>query len=107
MARMGYSKMARSFSVRGLASWLRSTIGNNPFGTDNCVTSGKRLSWPLAGVDAASDAAVRRQKIATNAAYAPRGQKLVIMSQVAQQTVARVRGCSPLLRFLSSASLCF
>ncbi len=42
-------QISRSFSFRNLQSWLRSHIGQNPFGISSCIASGRRLSWPLAG----------------------------------------------------------
>jgi hypothetical protein len=42
-------QISRSFSYRSLQTWLRSHIGQNPFGVSGCISQGRRLSWPLAG----------------------------------------------------------
>lgn len=43
------AQISRSFSYRSLHSWLRSCIGQNPFGVSSCIAQGRRLSWPLSG----------------------------------------------------------
>ncbi|CAH1802199.1 unnamed protein product, partial [Owenia fusiformis] len=100
-AKSGYSKISRTFSFRTLQSWLRSTIGQNPFGISSCIASGRRLSWPMAAEEKEGRASEvshtkHRGKIATNAHFVPRHQikanKLIIMSQVCKETIARSSG---------------
>jgi len=91
----GFSKISHSFSFRSLQSWLRSHISQNPFGISSCIQQGRRLSWPLAGAD--KDVREnKRGRIATNALYVPKdslkGNKIIILSQVGKQTVARCSG---------------
>ncbi|ELT98572.1 hypothetical protein CAPTEDRAFT_226350 [Capitella teleta] len=92
----GYSKISRSFSYRSLQTWLRSHIGQNPFGVSSCIAQGRRLSWPLAGEDKEARADIKRGRIATNALLVPKdqtkGNKLILMSQVVRQTVGRSSG---------------
>ena len=45
----GSSQISRTFPIRNLQSWLHSHIRQNPFGISACITSGRRLSWPLSG----------------------------------------------------------
>lgn len=89
----GFSKISRSFSFRSLQTWIRSNLGQNPFGIPSCISAGRRLSWPLAGEDREARLEPKRGRIATNALFVPKdqmkGNKLIILSQVCKQTVAR------------------
>lgn len=88
--------ISRSFSFRNLQTWLRSHVGQNPFGISSCISQGRRLSWPLAGEDKEARADSKMGRIATNALLVPKdqvkGNKIIIMSQVCKQTVARSSG---------------
>ncbi|XP_064612492.1 TBCC domain-containing protein 1-like isoform X2 [Liolophura sinensis] len=99
-SKFGYSKLTRLFSIRTLQSWIRGTVSQNPFGISACITSGKRLSWPVSAeesrpADKESGDAHRskRGRIATNSPTVPDdhvlGNKIIIMSQVSKQTIGR------------------
>ncbi|KAL5017386.1 hypothetical protein ScPMuIL_006975 [Solemya velum] len=92
--RSGYSKINTSFSARLFLSWVKESLMPNPFGISACIASGRRLSWPVAGEEKEGKIeGSKRGKIATNAHAVPKehvkGNKIIIMSQVSKQTVAR------------------
>ncbi|XP_071946612.1 TBCC domain-containing protein 1-like isoform X2 [Antedon mediterranea] len=88
----GYSKISKTFSFRAFESWLRSNLADNPFGVGNCITSGRRLSWPTTGCDSEgkTESGSKRGRVATNAHFTTRDQKLIIISQVCKQTLAKM-----------------
>ncbi|KAJ8396313.1 hypothetical protein AAFF_G00018900 [Aldrovandia affinis] len=83
-AQAGYSKLSHSFSLQKLQAWLRQALGLNPFGISACLRSGKKLSWPHQ-----AEGAMKRAKIARNTHMAPPGSKVVLLSQVFRQTLAK------------------
>ncbi|XP_067650702.1 TBCC domain-containing protein 1-like isoform X1 [Haliotis asinina] len=91
----GYSKMTRAFTVRLFQTWIKDCLVQNPFGISACIATGMRLSWPFAGEEGKGDVPTRskRGKIATNANVIPKehmkGNKMIIMSQVSKETIAR------------------
>ncbi|KAF8565858.1 hypothetical protein P879_03639 [Paragonimus westermani] len=105
----GYSKLNRNYHLRGLHSWIRSWLASNPFSVENCIRNGRRLQWRLPyqaasknvptsgsteGQQSSQSEMSKRQKIATNAHQVPRsggrnGNKLVIMSMISRQIIAR------------------
>ncbi|XP_035629955.1 TBCC domain-containing protein 1 [Oncorhynchus keta] len=80
----GYSKLSRSFSLHPLLAWLRQALVPNPFGMSTCLRSGKKLAWAQQ-----VEGAMKRAKIARNTHTAPPGSKMVLMSQVFRQTLAK------------------
>ncbi|XP_038055561.1 TBCC domain-containing protein 1-like [Patiria miniata] len=84
--RSGYSKITLAFTCRTFESWIRTSLVANPYGVAACISAGHRLSWPTAGAD--GDAA-KRGRMATNAQKAPSKSKLVILSQICKQTLAK------------------
>ncbi|XP_058247428.1 TBCC domain-containing protein 1 [Hemibagrus wyckioides] len=80
----GYSKLSRSYSLQKLQSWLRQALTLNPFGMSTCLRSGKKLAWALQ-----VEGAMKRAKIARNTHMAPPGSRVVLMSQVYKQTLAK------------------
>uniref|UniRef100_K1QKQ2 TBCC domain-containing protein 1 n=1 Tax=Magallana gigas TaxID=29159 RepID=K1QKQ2_MAGGI len=94
----GFSKITKTFNLRKLSIWLRDCLVQNPFGISSCIANGRRLSWPMAGEDkeAMAESTTKRGKIATNAHVVPKehmkGNKIIIMSQVSKQTIARSSG---------------
>ncbi|XP_077995708.1 TBCC domain-containing protein 1-like [Glandiceps talaboti] len=89
-SKSGFSKISQMFSFRTFGSWLRSSLSSNPFGLSACITSGRRLSWPTSGGDTdKEDSGNKRGRIATNAQYTSQGCKIVIISQVGKQTLAK------------------
>lgn len=100
-AKTGYNKQMDCFNYRALLSWLRGSLGVNPFGVSNCITHGKRLSWlpattATSDVQAAAAPPPPRGKIGTNDHLVDRacakGNRLVIATRVCKQTVARASG---------------
>ncbi|XP_026999454.2 TBCC domain-containing protein 1 [Tachysurus fulvidraco] len=80
----GYSKVSRSYSLQKLQSWLHQALTLNPFGMSTCLRSGKKLAWALQ-----VEGAMKRAKIARNTHMAPPGSRVVLMSQVYKQTLAK------------------
>ncbi|XP_061092009.1 TBCC domain-containing protein 1 [Conger conger] len=83
-AQAGFSKLSRSFSLQQLQAWLRRTLCLNPFGISACLRSGKKLAWAQQ-----VEGSIKRAKIARNTHMAPPGSKVVLMSQVFRQTLAK------------------
>ncbi|XP_067085472.1 TBCC domain-containing protein 1 [Osmerus mordax] len=83
-AQAGFSKLSRSFPLHQLMSWLRQTLVLNPFGMSACLRSGKKLAWAQQ-----VEGAMKRAKIARNTHMAPPGSRMVLMSQVFRQTLAK------------------
>ncbi|KAK7087295.1 TBCC domain-containing protein 1-like isoform X2 [Littorina saxatilis] len=102
--RSGYSKATRTFSSRSFQLWIKDFLCQNPYSVSACIALGTRLTWPFAeesgggGEHTGGGATSRskRGKIATNAHVVPKehvvGNKLIIMSQVSKQTIARSSG---------------
>lgn len=99
----GYSKATKTFSARHFQVWIKDFLVQNPYSISACIALGTRLSWPFAGEDGGkgdgaslSSGSTKRGKIATNAQIVPKehitGNKLIIMSQVSKQTIARSSG---------------
>uniref|UniRef100_A0A3Q3VX98 TBCC domain-containing protein 1 n=1 Tax=Mola mola TaxID=94237 RepID=A0A3Q3VX98_MOLML len=80
----GYSTVSRSFPLHKLLSFLQQSFTLNPFGITACLRSGKKLAWAQQ-----VEGAMKRAKIARNTHMAPRGSKIVLMSQVLKQTLAK------------------
>ncbi|XP_031441310.1 TBCC domain-containing protein 1 isoform X2 [Clupea harengus] len=80
----GYSKLSRSFGLQHLQQWLRQTLTLNPFGISACLRSGKKLAWAQQ-----VEGAIKRAKVARNTHMAPPGSRVVLMSQVFKQTLAK------------------
>ncbi|XP_040858799.1 TBCC domain-containing protein 1 isoform X2 [Ochotona curzoniae] len=80
----GFSKISKTFSLYKLEAWLRTCLTENPFGTSACLKSGKKLAW-----DHQVDGTAKRAKITCNTHVAPRRHRIVVMSQVYKQTLAK------------------
>ncbi|XP_074513687.1 TBCC domain-containing protein 1 [Sebastes fasciatus] len=80
----GYSELTRSFALHKLLSCLQQSLTLNPFGMTACLSSGKKLAWAQQ-----VEGAMKRAKIARNTYTAPPGSKMVLMSQVFKQTLAK------------------
>ncbi|RXM27800.1 TBCC domain-containing protein 1 [Acipenser ruthenus] len=80
----GYSKLSRAFSLQRLQSWLKDTLTLNPFGYTACLKTGKKLAWAQQ-----VEGTMKRAKIARNTHNAPAGSRMVLMSQVYKQTLAK------------------
>lgn len=80
----GYSSLTRSFPLHKLLSCLQSNLTLNPFGITACLRAGKKLAWAQQ-----VEGAMKRAKIARNTHTAPPGSKMVLMSQVFKQTLAK------------------
>ncbi|XP_029653049.1 TBCC domain-containing protein 1-like [Octopus sinensis] len=95
-----YSKSSQTVPLQSLYHWLKENLIPNPFGPSACVSSGRRLSWRMLGEESRNENSFKRGRIATNAHIVPRdaikGNKVIFMSQVSKQTVAR---CSATLEF--------
>lgn len=75
-----------------LHSWFRANLGQSPFGISSCIGGGKRLSWLPIDPNVTN----KRGKIGTNGHTVHReivkGNKIIIMTQVGKQMVARSSG---------------
>ncbi|XP_029385842.1 TBCC domain-containing protein 1-like isoform X1 [Echeneis naucrates] len=80
----GYSSLSRSFPLNKLLCCLQQNLTLNPFGITACLHSGKKLAWAQQ-----VEGAMKRAKIARNTHMAPAGSKMVLMSQVFRQTLAK------------------
>ncbi|XP_041662202.1 TBCC domain-containing protein 1 [Cheilinus undulatus] len=80
----GYSFHSRSFPLHKLLSCLQNCLTLNPFGMTACLRSGKKLAWAQQ-----VEGAMKRAKIARNTHMAPPGSRMVLMSQVFKQTLAK------------------
>ncbi|XP_024116285.1 TBCC domain-containing protein 1 [Oryzias melastigma] len=80
----GYSPLSRSFPLHQLLSCLQQCLTLNPFGITACLHSGKKLAWAQQ-----VEGSMKRAKIARNTHMAPAGSKMVLMSQVFKQTLAK------------------
>ncbi|KAB1283982.1 TBCC domain-containing protein 1 [Camelus dromedarius] len=83
-AESGFSKTSKTFSFCKLEAWLRACLTGNPFGTSACLKSGKKLAWAHQ-----VEGTTKRAKIACNTHVAPRMHRMVVMSQVYKQTLAK------------------
>ncbi|XP_066476273.1 TBCC domain-containing protein 1 isoform X2 [Tiliqua scincoides] len=83
-SKSGFSKISKAFSFPKLASWLRACLTGNPFGTSACLKSGKKLAWAQQ-----VEGTTKRAKIACNTHMVPSTHRIVVMSQVYKQTLAK------------------
>ncbi|XP_032371138.1 TBCC domain-containing protein 1 [Etheostoma spectabile] len=83
-AQSGYSTLSRSFALHKLLSCLQHNLTLNPFGMTACLRSGKKLAWAQQ-----VEGTMKRAKIARNTHMAPPGSKMVLMSQIFKQTLAK------------------
>ncbi|XP_077610545.1 TBCC domain-containing protein 1 [Crocuta crocuta] len=83
-AESGFSRISKTFSFYKLEAWLRTCLTANPFGTSACLKSGKKLAWAHQ-----VEGTTKRAKIACNTHVAPRMCRMVVMSQVYKQTLAK------------------
>ncbi|XP_060226107.1 TBCC domain-containing protein 1 isoform X2 [Meriones unguiculatus] len=83
-AASGFSKTSKTFSFCKLEAWLRACLTVNPFGPSACLKSGKKLAWAHQ-----VEGTTKRAKIACNTHVAPRMHRIVVMSQVYKQTLAK------------------
>uniref|UniRef100_A0A3Q2DIL8 TBCC domain-containing protein 1 n=2 Tax=Cyprinodon variegatus TaxID=28743 RepID=A0A3Q2DIL8_CYPVA len=83
-AQSGFSSLSRSFPLDKLLSCLQQNLTLNPFGMTACLQSGKKLAWAQQ-----VEGAMKRAKIARNTHTAAAGSKIVLMSQVIKQTLAK------------------
>ncbi|KAM4626314.1 TBCC domain-containing protein 1 isoform 2-T2 [Discoglossus pictus] len=80
----GYSKTSNSFSLQKLQAWMKDSLVVNPFGMSACIKSGRKLAWAHQ-----VDGANKRAKVACNSYRVPHGQRIVVMSQIYRQTLAK------------------
>ncbi|XP_048210498.1 TBCC domain-containing protein 1-like [Perognathus longimembris pacificus] len=83
-AESGFSKISKTFSFYKLQSWLRACLTGNPFGPSACLKSEKKLTWAYQ-----VEGTTKRAKIACNSHTAPKWHRMVVMSQVCKQTLAK------------------
>ncbi|XP_030065610.1 TBCC domain-containing protein 1 isoform X1 [Microcaecilia unicolor] len=83
-ANSGYSKISKTFSLHKLQAWLKYSLILNPFGASACIKSGKKLAWAQQ-----VEGTTKRTKVACSPYTAPEGHRMVVMSQVYRQTLAK------------------
>lgn len=113
LTQAGYSTFSRSFPLHKLLLCLQQNLVLNPFGITPCLRSGKKLAWAQQGnvlgviitthctnvkcmlfvqyisLFIVVEGAMKRAKIVRNTHTAPPGSKIVLMSQVLKQTLAK------------------
>ncbi|CAF95987.1 unnamed protein product, partial [Tetraodon nigroviridis] len=80
----GFSALSRCFTLQKLLSCVQHCLTLNPFGMSACLRSGRKLAW-----DQQAEGPMKRAKIARNTHAAPHGSKIILMSQVIKQTLAK------------------
>lgn len=108
----GYSKISRTFSFRQLQSWLRSNLQINPFGVSAILARGFKQQETLVqnflslsdtfdehsllrhqevdhSTTTSKEQSTNRSRIMSNVSSAPPEQRVIILSQVCKQTVAK------------------
>uniref|UniRef100_A0A4X2JTC4 TBCC domain-containing protein 1 n=1 Tax=Vombatus ursinus TaxID=29139 RepID=A0A4X2JTC4_VOMUR len=80
----GFSKTSKTFSFSKLEAWLKCCLTTNPFGTSACLKTGKKLAWAQQ-----VEGTTKRAKIACNTHVAPKIHRIVVMTQVYKQTLAK------------------
>ncbi|XP_077392582.1 TBCC domain-containing protein 1 isoform X2 [Festucalex cinctus] len=79
----GYSALSHSFPRQQLIACLQHNLTLNPFGITACLRSKKKLAW------AQQEGALKPAMIVRNTHMAPAGSKMVLMSKVCKQTLAK------------------
>uniref|UniRef100_A0A8C1ZSU6 TBCC domain-containing protein 1 n=1 Tax=Cyprinus carpio TaxID=7962 RepID=A0A8C1ZSU6_CYPCA len=74
----GFSKLSRSYSLQQFQGFLQQVLCLNPFSISTCSQSGKKLAW-----------GTLKAKIFRNTHMAPLGSRLLLMSQVCKQMLAK------------------
>ncbi|KAI4795736.1 hypothetical protein KUCAC02_029688 [Chaenocephalus aceratus] len=80
----GFCSASRCFPLQKLLLCLQNRLALNPFGITACLQSGKKLAWAQQ-----VEGSMKRARIARNTHTAPPGSKMVLMSQVFKQTLAK------------------
>ncbi|XP_073414231.1 TBCC domain-containing protein 1 [Dendrobates tinctorius] len=80
----GYSKTSEAFSIKKLQAWIKECFVVNPFGISACIESGRKLSWAQQ-----IDGSHRKAKIVCNVYKVPHGNRMVLMSYIHKQTLAK------------------
>ncbi|XP_075034687.1 TBCC domain-containing protein 1 [Mixophyes fleayi] len=83
-SRSGYSKTTETFSLNKLQAWIKECFVVNPFGMSACIKSGRKLAWAQP-----TDGSNRRAKIVCNIYKVPHGNRMVVMSHIYRQTLAK------------------
>ncbi|VDM16385.1 unnamed protein product [Hydatigera taeniaeformis] len=97
ISHVGYDKLAKTFSMRCLHSWIRANVCQCPFSVESCILNGTHIHWGKVSNITASlstQPSKRRQKIATNVHQLPpstgfRGNKIVAAEMLHKQFIAR------------------
>ncbi|XP_053554522.1 TBCC domain-containing protein 1 [Bombina bombina] len=82
--RSGFSKTSNTFSLPKMQAWIRDSLVINPFGISSCIKTGRKLAWAHQ-----VDGSNKRAKVACNSYTVPHGHRMVVMSQVHRQTLAK------------------
>ncbi|XP_077435841.1 TBCC domain-containing protein 1 [Vanacampus margaritifer] len=80
----GYSALSHSFPRHQLISCLQHNLTLNPFGITSCLRSKKKLAWAQQ-----VEGTLKSAMIVRNTHMAPAGSKMVLMSKVCKQTLAK------------------
>ncbi|XP_034003609.1 LOW QUALITY PROTEIN: TBCC domain-containing protein 1 [Trematomus bernacchii] len=80
----GFCSASRCFPLQKLLLCLQNRLALNPFGITACLQSGKKLAWAQQ-----VEGSMKRARIARNTHAAPPGSKMVLMSQIFKQTLAK------------------
>ncbi|XP_056098053.1 TBCC domain-containing protein 1 [Rhinichthys klamathensis goyatoka] len=80
----GFSKLSRTYSLQQFQGFLHQALCLNPFGISTFSQSGKKLAWSMQ-----VEGTLKKAKIFRNTHMAPPGSRLVLMSHVCKQTLAK------------------
>ncbi|KAM4705930.1 TBCC domain-containing protein 1 [Rhinophrynus dorsalis] len=83
-SKSGFSKTTSTFSLYKLEAWIKESLVVNPFGMSACIRSGKKMAWAHQ-----VDGSNKRAKVACNMYKVPHGHRMVVMSQIYRQTLAK------------------
>ncbi|XP_053327515.1 TBCC domain-containing protein 1 [Spea bombifrons] len=82
--RSGYSRTSNTFLLQKLQAWIKECLIVNPFGMSACIKSGRKLAWAYQ-----VEGSNKRVKVACNTYKVPHSYRMVIMSQIYKQTLAK------------------
>ncbi|NP_001121322.1 TBCC domain-containing protein 1 [Xenopus laevis] len=80
----GFIETSGAFSFQKLQAWIKECLVINPFGITACIKSGTKLSWAQQ-----VDGLNKRAKVACNTYKVPHTHRMVVMSQISKQTLAK------------------
>lgn len=95
----GFIKESRTFNLKKLILWIKTHLGPNPFGICTCFGRECCSFWPkINSTEKETQNNCKTKFIFTNAHFAPKNKRIVIIYQLNKQTWARssriMHGCN-------------